>query len=102
MKQKKDAVSLFLVVMTVIMAAVALFVLFGDAFQDEARFSGFYAMFGDSTNNREAVPGLIIGFVLLIAAIIVPLTAGLFDNKGKMFVFGLEAILLVAAAVIFL
>jgi len=102
MKQKKDAVSVFLVAITILMAAIALFVLFGNAFQDEARFSGFYAIFGDATNNREPVPGLIAGFVLYLVAIILPLTSGIFDKKGKLFVFGLETLVLVGAGVLFL
>ena len=102
MKQKKDAVSVFLIVATVLMAAIALFVLFGDAFQDQARFSGFYAMFGDAANNRQPVPGLITGFALYLAALAVPFTSPLFDNKGKMFIFGLETLLLAGAGVLFL
>jgi len=102
MKQKKDAVSVFLLAVTILMAAIALFVLFGNAFQDEARFSGFYAMFGDTTNNRQAVPGLIAGFVIYLVAIVLPLTSGLFDSKGKMFVYGLETLLLIGAGVLFL
>jgi len=102
MKQKKDVVSAFLAAVAILMAAIALFVLFGNAFQDEARFSGFYVMFGDAANNRQAVPGLIAGFVLYLVAIILPLTSGLFDNKGKMFVYGLETLLLVGAGVLFL
>lgn len=102
MRQKKDNVSTFLTVVTILMAIIALFVLFGNAFQDEARYSGFYVMFGDTSHDLEPVPGLIVAFALLIVAIVEPLIAPLFDNKGKMFVYGLEAILLAAAGVIFL
>ncbi|MCI1245114.1 MAG: hypothetical protein LKG11_04150 [Bacilli bacterium] len=102
MKQKKDAVTTFLIVTTALMATIALFVLFGDAFTDASRYSGFYVMFGKSIDNREAVPGLIVGFAVLILSIVLPFTSRIFDSKGKMFVFGLETILLAAAAVIFL
>jgi hypothetical protein len=102
MKQKKDGLTLLLIALMSIMAIIALFVLFGDAFDDASRGSVFYAMFGSASKNRAAVPGLIVGFALLIAAIVLPLTSPLFDNKGKTFVFLLEALLLAVAGVLYL
>jgi hypothetical protein len=102
MKQKKDATNTLLMLVMAIAAIVALFVLFADAFQDPTRGTGFAAMFYSYSANRNAVPGMIAAFVLLIIAIVLPFVSPLFAPQGKVFIYGAEAVLLAVAAVLFL
>jgi hypothetical protein len=102
MKQKKDATNTLLMLVMAIAATVALFVLFADAFQDPTRGTGFTAMFYSYSANRNAVPGMIAAFVLLIIAIILPFASPLFASQGKVFIYGAEFVFLAAAGVLFL
>jgi hypothetical protein len=101
--KKTNKVSLLLVAMMAIMAIVAVFVLFAPSFYNGTRGTAFQAIFGNEQDmHRAAVPMLIVAFALEVAGIVIPFTSVAFSKKGQMGVFAIEAVVMIAAAVIFL
>ena len=89
-----------------IMAIVAIFVMFSTGFGpdkelESVRGSVFTIMFGSSTMGYRPIPGLIVGFVLLIVGAVTALISGFLPGKAGMIGFGLTLVLLAAGATLF-
>ncbi len=98
--------NLILGIGSAIMALVAIFVMFSTGFGADRELQSprgnvFTIMFGSSTMNYNAVPVLIVGFVLLCIAVLAALVAGFLPGKSGSLGFVVVAVLLIAAATMF-
>ena len=89
-----------------LMAMVAIFVMFSTGFGpdkdlESVRGSVFTIMFGSSTMGYHAVPGLIVGFVLLIVGFLSALVSCFLPGKSAMFGFGITLVLFAVGATLF-
>lgn len=100
--------NLFIGLLTAILAAVAVFVLFSTAFGATAdsvpsvRGNLFYVMFGDSDAGYSAVAGLVVAFCLLIVGFLSSLVGAFMPGKLALAPFALSFLSLAAAGVLFI
>ena len=99
---KKRNVGNLLPLIAAIFAIVAIFCAMAPGFSEASRGTGFIVMFGNQSNGKAPVAGLIVAFIVEILVAVVALASMMVKGKGKFGLMLFVAAGSIAAAVLFL
>ncbi len=103
----RNKTNLLLGVVVAIAALVAIFTLFAPGFGSvddygSTRGNGFEILFGVESRSYNAVPLLIVAFVLVCVAVLTALVSAFMPGKLAMITFAITGVLLAAAGIMFI